>query len=185
MIFVFVPGQEDIHVQILATAAVIVLAVLFGLAYILWFGLKILSRPFPPHAEPTRDAGTVAVPDGLPAPVCRHFAALFGGSVTRTDSAVIWGRGKVRTSGLWTPLRFRTHASAGVAFTRRAEITWFGIPIVRSVDSYIEGQGRLAASGIISRSMTGDEMGLSQLMILWTEAVWTPVSYTHLRAHET
>ena len=67
------------------------------------------KAPAPPTAysqlQPPLE--TVPVPDGLPDPVARYYAAISDGAVPRFDTAVISGRGTMSLNGLTLPMRGR------------------------------------------------------------------------------
>jgi hypothetical protein len=142
-----------------------------------WVGLQVPPKGFPPHPEKTRDLGAVEMPTGLPAPLQRYLAAALGSRVPRIESAVLWGRGRLKIKGLWLPVRFRAYYLPGRAFYRLMEITWFGFPILKGVDSYIDGHGGLKITGLLDLEETGEKIDQAQNLVLWGEAIWTPSLY--------
>ena len=158
----------------------LLLSVFLGLALLVglgWVGLQIPPKGFPPHPEKTQDLGTGKLPSGLPGPVRCYFEAALGEEIPRIESAVLWGRGRLKVKGLWLPVRFRAYYLPGQAFRRLMEITWFGFPLLRGVDSYLDGRGKLEITGLISLSETGEKIDQAQNLVLWGEAIWTPSVY--------
>jgi len=158
----------------------IVLSVLLGIGILFgtgWVGLQVEPKGFPPHPEKTQDLGRVELPSGLPGPVRCYFEAALGEEIPRIESAVLWGRGRLRIKGLWFPVRFKAYYRPGRSFSRRMEITWFGFPLLRGVDSYLDGRGKLEITGLISLSETGEKIDQAQNLVLWGEAIWTPSVY--------
>lgn len=158
----------------------LLLSVFLGLALLVgmgWVGLQVKPKGFPPHPEETRDLGMAEHPAGLPGPVRRYFEAALGEQTPRIESAVLWGRGRLRIKGLWFSVRFRAYYLPERSFSRRMEITWFGFPLLRGVDSYLDGRGKLEIAGLISLSETGEKIDQAQNLVLWGEAIWTPSVY--------
>ena len=158
----------------------IVLSVLLGIGILFgtgWVGLQVEPKGFPPHPEKTQDLGRVELPSGLPGPVRCYFEAALGEEIPRIESAVLWGRGRLRIKGLWFPVRFKAYYLPGRSFSRRMEITWFGLPVLRGVDSYIDGRGGLKITGLINLEETGEKIDQAQNLVLWGEAIWTPSVY--------
>ena len=155
----------------------IALSVILGIALLLGVGLVGFQVPpgsFPPHPEKTHNLGTVELPSNLPEPVYRHFVATVGSQVPKIESAVVWGRGKLKIKGLWLPVRFKAYYVPGQDFYRSMEVTWFGRPILQGVDSYIDGEGVLNIAG---NTVTGDKIAQGQNLALWGEAIWMPSIY--------
>ena len=158
----------------------LLLSVFLGLALLVgmgWVGLQVEPKGFPPHPEKTRDRGRVELPSGLPAPVRRYFEAALDGQAPKIESVVLWGRGRLRIKGLWFPVRFKAYYLPGRSFSRQMEITWFGLPVLRGVDSYIDGRGGLKITGLINLEETGEKIDQAQNLVLWGEAIWTPSVY--------
>jgi Family of unknown function (DUF6544) len=115
-----------------------------------WLGLRIEPQPFPPHPERTGELDTAELPSDLPEPVYRHFRATLGERVPNIETAVVWGRGDFNFNGLlWTHPRFKSYHVPGREFRRDQEITWFGMPILQGVDTYLGGKGSLDIIGLL------------------------------------
>jgi hypothetical protein len=141
-----------------------------------WLGLRTKPAPFPPHPERTPTLGTVELPSDLPEPVRRHFRETFGGRVPRIGSAVVWGRADFKVGGLWTPMRFKGYYVPGREFRRDMEITWFGMPILRGSDAYLQGKGSLEITGLVNTSSKGETIDQGQNLAMWAEAPFTAPS---------
>jgi len=135
-----------------------------------WIGLHVppANLDMPHDAHPVLDM--VAVPNGLPAPVQRYYDVAFGERVPRIDSMVVYGRARANF-GIWLPLRYRLSHRPGHTFERYMEITWFGLPILKAVDRYVNGAG---ATGPVGNEATGPAIDQGANMILWAEAPLMP-----------
>jgi hypothetical protein len=114
-----------------------------------WLGLQVKPSPFASHLEKTRDLGPVEVPSSLRGPVRRHYLAVLGERARRIETALVWGRGELRLGGVRCPVRFKAYydVSAG-AFSRDMEITWFGVPVFRGRDTYLQDKGVMRITGL-------------------------------------
>ncbi len=143
---------------------------LFALAGIGWAGLQIAPQNFPPPTVPTTDLGTIAVPTDLPAPVRRYLAVAFNNQVPRVESLITWGRARANFA-VWMPLRFQLYHRPGQAFQRNMEVTWFGLPVLKALDQYLDGKGM---TGPINNLATGPKVDQGANLILWAEATFYP-----------
>lgn len=141
-----------------------------ALAGIGWAGLQVTPRNFPSPSDETQEVGTVAVPATLPPPVRRYFQVAFGDQVPRVESLVAWGRARANF-GLWMPLRFLLYHRPGYDFRRNMEVTWFGLPVLKAMDQYINGKGM---TGPVGSAATGPEVDQGSNLILWAEATLYP-----------
>lgn len=153
---------------------VVVLAlVLVVLALIIWLGLNMRSSAFPPVDLPTRSrVETVPLPSGLPVPVSRFYEHLYGEEVPLITSAIVSGRARLRLFGVTFPARFRFTHDAGRGYRHYIEVTWFGFPIMRVNEWYLDGRARLE----LPFGVTEDEPKVDQSanLGLWAETVWLP-----------
>jgi len=143
---------------------------LVTLAGLGWAGLQVIPTNFPPPTDKAQDLGTVAVPADLPAPVRRYFQVAFGERVPRVESMVAWGSARANF-GIWMPLRFRLYHRPGQAFQRDMEVTWFGIPVLKALDQYLNGKGM---TGPVGNLDTGPRVDQGANLILWAEATFYP-----------
>lgn len=148
----------------------ILLGAIAGFIGIGWLGLKIKPSSFPPYPEPTQDCGTVELPDNMPPQMQRYCHAIYGERIPKIESAAIWGRAKFKLSGLRTFLRFKTYYRQG-EFCRYMELTWFGIPIFKAADSYLDNCGKMAARGLVSFTETGEKISQGAILNLWAETL--------------
>jgi hypothetical protein len=118
--------------------AVIVVALAVG-----WLGLQVKSPAFADYPEPSQPTETVALPDGLPAPVERYYRVAYGERIPVVDSVIVTGRGRIRPFGLWLPARFRFTHDAGKGYRHYIETTWFGIPFMKVNERYVDGKARM------------------------------------------
>ena len=158
-------------ILILVIAIISIAVVLPG---IVWLGFQIEPAGFPPHPEKTQEAGAVGLPSNLPEPVRRYSEEVMGSHVPGIESAVVWGKAKMKLSGIWMPVRFKAYYLPGRTFYRYMEITWFGRPILKGHDSCIDGEGVLKIEGILNMKETGNKMDQGQNLALWGEAVFAP-----------
>jgi hypothetical protein len=143
---------------------------LVALAGLGWAGLQVTPANFPTPTAPTQNRGTVAVPPDLPAPVRRYFAVAFNNQVPRVDSLITWGRARANF-GIWMPLRFQLYHRPGQAFQRKMEVTWFGLPVLKALDQYLDGKGM---TGPVNQLATGPKVDQGANLILWAEATFYP-----------
>jgi hypothetical protein len=110
------------------------------------------------------------------------YRALYGDEVPMIESAVISGRATLRLSGLKFPGRFRFTHVAGRDYRHYIEATFFGLPLMRVNESYIDGWGRLE----LPFGVTEGEPKIAQAanLGLWGEAIWFPSLFlTDSRVH--
>ena len=80
-------------------------------------------------------------PRACPRPVERWYRTLYGDSIPVVDSVVITGRARVRPAGpVWFPARFRFTHDAGKGYRHYIEATWFGIPVIKVNERYVDGK---------------------------------------------
>ncbi len=150
----------------------IVLSVVFGLGILVWLGLQITPQPFPNYSESGASGDEVPIPPDLPHPVERFYRQLFGEKATKVHSAVITGCGTMRIQGIRLPVRFRFTHDAGEGYHHYIEATFYGFPILKVNEYYLDGKGRIELPfGVIEddpRVNQGANLGL------WAESVWFP-----------
>jgi hypothetical protein len=69
------------------------------------------------------------------------------------------------------PLRFQLYHRPGHAFKRDMEVTWFGFPVLRAMDQYLDGKGM---TGPVGNLATGPKVDQGANLILWAEASFMP-----------
>lgn len=134
-------------------------------------GLQVEPAAFP--ASPSRAADEVlALPPNLPAPVERFFQVAFEGRVPVTHSAVITGRGCLTISSITFPTRFRFVEAAGRAYRHYIECTWFGHPVLKVNEWYLDGRLRQELPfGVVANEPKADA---AANLALWGETIWLP-----------
>lgn len=140
-----------------------------------WAGLQVEPAPLPeadigPQVE-ADEIPTVALPQGLPAPVARFYSALYGDRVPVVDSAVISGRGEMRISGITFPARFRFSHVTGQDYRHYIELTAFGRRVTAVNEWFVDGRARLELPVGVSEGPAVDQ---GANLALWAEAVWMP-----------
>lgn len=139
---------------------------------IVWIGLKVKPKPFTPFPAQNIELKTMILPDDLPVPVTRFYHAIFGDEIPIIESAVISGRAKMRLFGLTLPGRFRFIHDAGMDYRHYMETTFFGLPIMKVNEFYLDGNSRLE----LPFGVTEGEAKINQAanLGLWAESVWLP-----------
>jgi hypothetical protein len=151
----------------IALGTVCGLAVLFGIG---WAGLQVKPASPPCPASLIETVALVRPPADWPEAVQRYYRAAASNGVPRVDSLVVCGSARA-SFGLWMPLRFRLTHQPGHAFERYMEVTWFGFPVLKAIDRFIEGKGM---TGPLGKEATGPEIDQGANMILWAEAPLMP-----------
>src|SRR5512146_3070831 len=113
-----------------------------------WLGLQIQPQSFPSYLENTPPSPaytppleTIALPTGLPAPVERFYRTVYGEEVPLIETAVIQGRGIMKPFlNITIPARFVFVHDAGKDYRHYFEATWFGIPLLKVNEGYIDGE---------------------------------------------
>lgn len=157
--------------------------ILAGLFIIGWLGLQIKPAPFPPYSEQTPQLETVPLPDGLPAPVDRFYRTVYGGEIPVIGTVVIKGRAVISPFGVKMPARFIFIHNAGTDYRHYIEATWFGLPIMKVNERYLDGKGlfELPIFGTIDNDASTNQ---AANLAIWAEAAWFPsIWITDPRAH--
>ena len=120
---------------------IIIVIVLAALTFLGWLGLQVRPAPFPAYAGAPGTVKTVPLPAGLPAPVERYFRAVYGSQIPALDTVVITGRGTMKPAfNIALPVRFLIVHIAGRDYRHYFEATWFGLPILKVNEGYIDGE---------------------------------------------
>lgn len=150
----------------------IVLCILIGIVVIGWLGLQIKPKPFPAYAEKASQPKTIPLPSGLPAPVERFYRTVYGENIPIIETAVVSGRGSMRLGVVNVPIRFRFTHETGQSYRHDIDLTFFGFPIMKGYDSYIDGHGIGITPGGIEE---GEGFDQGSNVSLWAEALnWFP-----------
>ena len=159
----------------------IILGIFVLLGVIAWIGLQIKPAPFAPVSLEAGRIGHMPLPDGLPAPVGRFYHEVYGEEIPLITSGVVTGRATLRIAGLSFPSRFRFTHIAGQGYRHYIESCWFGIPVFKVNETYLEGKGHLELPmGVFE----GQKIDQGANLGLWSENVWMPAVYlTDPRVH--
>jgi hypothetical protein len=151
----------------LIISGIIVVVLLVG-----WVGLKIKPRPFSPYAERTPALETVPLPDDLPAPVSRFYQTVYGDEIPLIETVVIQGRAVIKPFGPELPARFIFVHNAGKDYRHYIEATWFGLPILKVNEGYVDTKSFWEGPGdsIYDDASTNQAANLA----IWAEAAWFP-----------
>jgi hypothetical protein len=151
----------------------IIPAILVVLIILAWSGLRLRPGPFPPLAEPGAAPEMAPLPDGLPEPVERFYRQVYGDRVPVIHSAVVSGRAQMRPIGALTfQGRFRFTHDAGQGYRHYIEATFFGLPILKINEHYVDGRSRLELPfGVVENEAKVDQ---AANLGLWSESIWLP-----------
>lgn len=119
----------------------VVALVLVAIGVVLWAGFQVRPRAWSPMEGEPQATTTVPVPADLPAPVDRYYRLVYGAEVPVVHSVVVTGRGCIKPAGpVWWPVRYRFTHDAGKGYRHYIEATWFGIPVLRVNERYVDGE---------------------------------------------
>jgi hypothetical protein len=159
-----------------------VVIVLLVLAALSWLGLRIKPKPFASYPTQTPPLQTVPLPDDLPAPVARYYRQLYGDEIPVITSAVVSGRATMSPFGFALPARFRFVHEAGQNYRHYIEASFFGIPIMKVNEWYLDGNGRLEIP--IIGTAEGPHTNQGANLGLWAESTYLPAIWlTDPRVH--
>ena len=168
-----VPMKKGRGTRILTRAALVAAGSVAVLAGAGWLGLQVEPASHPPHPERTPELNEIELPSDLPDPVRRYFRATYGDEIPSIDTAVVWGRGEFSLNGLWFPARFKSYYDVpGRTFRRDMELTWFGRPVFRGRDTFIDGKGALKITGLfglVDLTYEGEKIDQGANLAMWGE----------------
>lgn len=151
----------------------IALLILAALFFIGWLGLQFKPAAFPRYEAQAAESKTIPLPENLPAPVERFYRTVYGQSLPVVESAVFQGRAVIRPIlNIPLPARFLFVHNAGKDYRHYIEATWFGLPIMKVNEGYVDGASFFEApvGNIHDDAATNQAANLA----VWAEAVWFP-----------
>jgi hypothetical protein len=95
---------------------------------------------------------------------------------------VLIGHGRVRQFGIWLPTRFAMIHNAGKDYRHYFEATFFGIPVLKINEGYIDGQSFFESPMGTYYNDANSNQGAN--LALWAEGAWFPSLWiSDARAH--
>ncbi len=150
--------------------AILDVAILLVLGVV--FGLRVQPAPFSAYTAFPDPVRTVPIPASLPKPVERFYHQTYGDQVPVYHSAVIDGRGTVRFMGITFPARMRFTYIAGQGYHHYIETTFWGIPILKVNEHYLDGHSRFVMPfGVVENDLRTDSAANQGL---WAESLAFP-----------
>jgi hypothetical protein len=149
----------------------VILGIIAALGFVFWLGLQIKPTAFATFSQEPPQLKTLPLPEGLPAPVERLYRQVYGDTIPVIETAVISGRATLRIAGVALPSRFRFTHIAGQGYRHYIESCWFGIPLFKVNETFLEGKGHLELPmGVFE----GPKINQAGNLGLWSENVWMP-----------
>lgn len=159
--------------EFLRNLLLVILGVVILVGFAGWLGLQVRPQPFPAYPDKSPTLQMVPVPEGLPAPVERYYRTVYGESVPVVESAVIQGRAVIRPiMNISLPARFVFVHEAGKNYRHYIEATWFGIPLMKVNEGYVDGVSFF--EGPMGSYRDDPNTNQAANLALWAEAGWFP-----------
>jgi hypothetical protein len=137
-----------------------------------WAGLQGDAPSFP-TLDGGHDLGSMPLPTDLPPVVQRYGQAVFGDSVPVVESAIVVGRATIRQNGIALPARLKIYYDASGDYYHYFEVTWFGYPVMRVNERYLDGHTILDIPGEHVENDVKTDHAANQGF--WSEAfAWVP-----------
>ena len=146
-------------------------------AALIGVGAAGLGVPAPtPKAPKAATKLAFDTPDpSWPDQLLRWLDVAYRGLVPRAETAVFTGSGRIRLGrSPWLPVSFQTSHRLGFDFAAELNATWYGRPVVRAVDGYLNGHGVSAVRG---QTTTGAGLNQGAVPFLWSEAILIPSTW--------
>jgi hypothetical protein len=165
---------RQLEVECVMEILLIFVGVLVALGVLSWLGLRIKPGRFPAFPQQTGERGALPLPKDLPAPVERFYRQVYGETVPVIESLVISGRARMRIMGITFPARFRFTHIAGQAYRHYIETTFYGLPVMKVNEHYLDGTSRLELPFGVEE---GPKVDQGANLGLWAETLWLPSIY--------
>ncbi len=155
------------------TVVLVLAAAVVAVFLLAWVGLQVKPRPFPPYPAQTLQLNTVLLPAGLPAPVERFYRAVYGERVPVIETAVFTGRATIRPiMNIPLPARFVFVHNAGRDYRHYIEATWFGLPLLKVNEGYVDGASFFEAP--MGTIVDDPHQNQAANLAVWAEGAWFP-----------
>ena len=156
---------------------IIIILIAVGLLFIGWLGFQIQPAHYQTDQRPDiHNTGSIKLPDSIPSSFNKYLHKISDEPLKNTKTAIVWGRARLKIAGIWVPARFKAFYAEGKNFYRQMEVTWFGRPVIKGVDSFIKGKGTFQMG---NQERKGMYVSRGQKLTMMTEMVWTPAAYLH------
>lgn len=151
-----------------------VVGIVVMVAAVGWVGFLVPGSAFPPPDE--APVSWQPVPERLPEPVERYVRAVSpdGDRLPVVRTLSYSGIGSARPFGIWLPVRHHATVVPGRSMDRVMEFPWFGTTLIRAEDTYIDGAGRTALSGVVKGVTEGPRTDQGAYLALAAESILVP-----------
>lgn len=138
-------------------------------------GFLVPVRPLP-ATRPAVDPERVPIPSELPAPVERYLRAVSpdGRTLPLVEAFEARGTAWARPFGLWLPVRHRAFIVPGQTMFRVMDFPWYGFRMLHVEDTFLNGVGMTAISGLIRGRTTGPHTDQGAFLALAAESITVP-----------
>jgi hypothetical protein len=104
----------------------------------------------------------------------RFYRQVYGPTIPVIESLVVTGRARMRIMGISFPARFRFTHIAGQDYRHYIETTFYGQPLMKDNEHYLDGVGRLELPFGVEE---GHKVDQGANLGLWAESLWLPSIY--------
>jgi hypothetical protein len=139
------------------------------------FGLRVQPAPLAAYTASAAPVETIPQPTDLPKPVERFYRQTYGDQIPVYTSTVMTGHGTVRFMGITLPARMRFTHIAGQGYRHYIEATFYGLPVFKVNEHYLEGHTRLELPFGVVENDPGVDSAANQG--LWAEATAYPAVF--------
>lgn len=146
-------------------------------------GIHINPKPFHQFSQAGSIDKRVPLPEGLPDPVERFYTTVYGNEIPVINTVVILGRGELKPfMNIPIPARFVFVHSAGEDYRHYFEATFFGIPVFKVNEGYIDGESFF--ENPMAHITNNPNSNQAANLTIWAEAMWFPALWvTDPRVH--